>query len=422
MSDHELNKLLDPVEPDIPAAPVLDDVKDEHKGMGKKMIVQWTIVGSVVLFIGYSLISWMMAPDAPKNTGQTGVGIGQTDTTSKVDTPTGAVYNTATNTEYKTVASEALASAAAGQGVYTKPVENFDEKAASSAFAEPVKDPYAYAPAPTADVSYNMDSPTPDTPVVKEVAVDENGVPIKPYNARVAFLTQMASNATTTVVSGSAAGVDVDVSQPSTEEVNTASTLNTTYSAPPVAAPQELISTGDMFIGETTTSLNSLVPQTPVRAVGVGGRFNNAIYMGYAESVADKYMVLVFTTMSYRGKTYPISAIAIHPRHSGAEFADHVESKAFSRNAMLAGLAFGKALGAAKATEGSVVQDNTVTNASTTTSKKFSTGDLAVIGLGGAAGVLEPELQAYIRAMKPEIKVYSNQEVGILFLKPMVQR
>lgn len=427
--DTELNDIVPPNEAYI-EQPIRDEVKADKKGMSKGLMVKIAFGVAAGGFVLYSVASMFMPGGG--QAGQNAMQPNQTGQTTGVTTPNTPVYATATNPEYKAAMSATEASAAnAASSAYARPIADFTAASAANAASgsTPPVDPYA--PVTSAPTGSNTEPPTTlvvpegvrgsntDAPGGAIPAVQDDGTP--KHDARTTYLLKIKDSMTSEIKSSSTPGVDVERDNSQATSGGYADNSGQAQQAVAAVVP-EMISTGDMHLGYTTTSLNSLVPQTPVRVVGVGGQFNGAVYMGYAEPVNDQYMVLAFTTMTWRGKTYPIAALGINPRHDGAEFADQVNSKKTSRNALLAALAFTKAIGAAKATEGSVTQSATAIEQSVTNTKKYSMGDLGLIGLSGAAGALEPELQNYIASLKPEIKVSSNKEIAILFVRPLLQR
>lgn len=181
------------------------------------------------------------------------------------------------------------------------------------------------------------------------------------------------------------------------------------------------IPAGIMLYARLTSSLNSLVPQTPPRAVVVGGRYDGAILLGAMENVENKYLVLKFNSMTVGKKTYPITAIAINVDAQDAGLADEVNSKAWERASLTAGVGFVQAFGAAKLQEGTTTTQNSSASGyySSSSVGKRSTGQTALIALGGAAQSLQQTAQQEIQKIKDEVKVNQNKEMGVLFTQPL---
>lgn len=181
------------------------------------------------------------------------------------------------------------------------------------------------------------------------------------------------------------------------------------------------IPAGVMLYARLTSQLNSLVPQTPPRAVVVGGRYDGAILLGAMENVENKYLVLRFNTMTLGRKTFPISAIAINVDAQDAGLADEVTSRSWERAALTAGVGFVQAFGAAKLQEGTTTVQNSGLNgfSSSTQTPTRSNGQTALIALGGAAQSLQQTAQQEIQKIKDEVKVNQNKEMGVLFTQPL---
>ena len=178
------------------------------------------------------------------------------------------------------------------------------------------------------------------------------------------------------------------------------------------------ISTGDITYAQLTSGLKSLIPQTPARAVLRGGKFNGAVLMGSMQNANDQYLVLRFSSMTWNKKTYQINAIAINAdENMDAGIVDKVNSKVWSRAALMAGVGFIQAVGASKMQEGT-----TTTNSpygSSTSVGERSNSNTAMIGLGGAGQAVQDTVQQEIAKMKDEVVVYPGKEIGVIFLQPL---
>ena len=181
------------------------------------------------------------------------------------------------------------------------------------------------------------------------------------------------------------------------------------------------IPAGIMLYARVTSQLNSLVPQTPPRAVIVGGPYAGGILLGGMENAENKYLVLRFTTLTLGKKTYQISAIAVNSEAQDAGLADEVTSRAWERAAYTAGLGFVQSYGAAKLQEGTTTIQNSGLNgyASSTQTPTRTNGQTALIALGGAAQSLQATGQAEIQKLKDTVQVNQNKEIGVLFMQPL---
>ncbi len=179
------------------------------------------------------------------------------------------------------------------------------------------------------------------------------------------------------------------------------------------------IGAGDQVYAQLTTSLNSVVPQTPVRAVIRGGKLNGGVLLGMIENVNDRYLVLKYSTLTLNKKTYPISAIAVNPEAMDAGIVDVVNNKTWSKAALQAGVGFVQAFGAAKLEEGTTNTINPTTGATTTSTPTRSNKQTAMIGLGGAAQAIKPTIDAEVNNIKNEVIVHQGKEMGVIFLQPV---
>lgn len=184
------------------------------------------------------------------------------------------------------------------------------------------------------------------------------------------------------------------------------------------------IPAGRIEYATLTGQLNSIVPQTPPRAIIRGGQFNGAILLGQMENVEDRYLVLRFTVMTLGKRSYPISAIAVNPEMNDAGLVDTVKDRTWTRTALQAGVGFIQTFGAAKVQEGT---NSTVTNGPTGSTTTTSTGtrtnkQTAIIAAGGAAEAIKPTIDQEINKMKSEVIIQPNKEMGIMFLQPVYLR
>lgn len=179
------------------------------------------------------------------------------------------------------------------------------------------------------------------------------------------------------------------------------------------------IGAGDQVYAQLTTSLNSVVPQTPVRAVIRGGKLNGGVLLGMIENVNDRYLVLKYSTLTLNKKTYPISAVAVNPEAMDAGIVDVVNNKTWSKAALQAGVGFVQAFGAAKLEEGTTNTINPTTGATTTSTPIRSNKQTAMIGLGGAAQAIKPTIDAEVNNIKNEVIVHQGKEMGVIFLQPV---
>lgn len=179
------------------------------------------------------------------------------------------------------------------------------------------------------------------------------------------------------------------------------------------------VGAGEISYAQLTSGLNSIVPQTPPRAIIRGGKLNGAILLGQMEVVDSRYLVLKFNTLMLNKKTYPIAAIAVNPEMQDAGIVDTVRDRAWTRGALQAGVGFVQAFGAAKLEEGTSSTQNQY-GSTTTEVPKRSNSETAIIALGGAAQAVKGTVDQEIAKIRDEVKIEPNKEIGVLFMQPLI--
>ena len=181
--------------------------------------------------------------------------------------------------------------------------------------------------------------------------------------------------------------------------------------------PDSDIGAGEIMYAQMTSALNSIVPQTPPRAIIRGGKLNGAVLLGQMETVESRYLVLRFTTLTLGKKTYPVNAIAVNPEMQDAGIMDNVRDRTWTRAALQAGVGFVQAFGAAKLEEGTTTNVSNEGWSSSTTPNRTNK-ETALIALGGAAQAVKPTVDQEIAKLKDEVTVQPGKELGILFMQP----
>ncbi len=280
--------------------------------------------------------------------------------------------------------------------------------------ADPFGDSKPTSTMKTADEGQVVLNAPPPPPVVQTNTSNQE-------DPTLAFARKIYMDATKEITPG--VGVPVSVQTATNSSSSTAATTSTgTYAQQQMAAGEDAdIPAGVIQYARLTSTLDSMVTQTPPRAIIVGGAYAGGILMGAMENVENKYLVLRFNTLTLGKKTYTISAIAINPDAQDAGLADEVHSRAWERAALTAGLGFVQSYGAAK------LQENTTTTQYTglsgvTTSTDTGTRtnkETALIALGGAAQSVQATAQNEIQNIKDTVKVNQNKEIGVLFMQPL---
>lgn len=217
--------------------------------------------------------------------------------------------------------------------------------------------------------------------------------------------------------------VRIGVSPGNTEKAQAVNTAGTAAGAALSGANAQKILDSDVGAGEIsyaqmTSALNSIVPQTPPRAIIRGGKLNGGILLGQMEVIESRYLVLKFTTLTLGKKTYPISAIAVNPEMQDAGIMDSVRDRTWTRAALQAGVGFVQAFGAAKLEEGTT-SNQTAYGSTSTSVPKRSNGETAIVALGGSAQAIKGTVDQEIAKLKDEVKVGPGKEIGVLFMQPL---
>lgn len=190
---------------------------------------------------------------------------------------------------------------------------------------------------------------------------------------------------------------------------------------PNPATREALIPAGKTYIGLLSSGLSSLVPETPARAVIHGGPYSGAVMMGAIKSIGDAHVVVAFNQMSIGKITIPVNALATRAEDGSAALSDVVNSRQLEKAALSSAVGFIQSLGQSVLQEGvsqtQIASSSGISSSSTTPER--STGQKALIGIGGAASAVQPFVNDYIQKIKPEILVFPNKEIGIIFLNPV---
>src|SRR5262249_43355048 len=125
-------------------------------------------------------------------------------------------------------------------------------------------------------------------------------------------------------------------------------------------SPTALVSAGTVSYGQLLTEANSDVPG-PILAQILSGPLSGARAVGQFHTIND-YNVLQFSLVNFKGKDYPINAIALDPDTTLGGMATEVDERYFTRVILPAAAGFMQGLGSALGTGSSSV----VTNGETT--------------------------------------------------------
>lgn len=406
-----LDDAVDPIDDVLNVEPPLEDVKDKKRGLTKAMKLGLGAVGAGFLFL---LAMNLMTPPVDKSQqqdGTIGVKVGEAGSFK----PAGAAQ-VATNPEAAAlnnkvdiarsgeilkdpnksfVTADPFGSADVGNNIGKKQETQADQLAA-----------LIPPPAPP-----ELVNPTPEAPRPGANGSGSGGNNEDPVFAYAKKIHDFSTQA-----------VKIGISPGNTEKA-IATNASTAGAANVNNTDAQTISDSDVGAGEIsyaqmTSALNSIVPQTPPRAIIRGGKLNGGILLGQMEVIESRYLVLKFSTLTLGKKTYPISAIAVNPDMQDAGIMDSVRDRTWTRAALQAGVGFVQAFGAAKLEEGTTTTQNANGSSSTSVPKR-SNKETAIIALGGAGQAVKGTVDKEIIKLKDEVKVGPGKEIGVLFMQPL---
>lgn len=390
--------------------PPVEEAKSKKKGLSKAAKMAMGAMGLGLLFV---VALQMMTPPVEQSEQQAGrIGVKIDDASNF---KTAGASQTATNPEAAALNSKV------------------DSARAGEILKDPTKSYVTADPFGSADVGANIGKKTPDQEAADQLAaltpppappplIDPS--PVAPRNTGggngngedpvLAYAKKVHDFAIQSVKIG--------VSPGNVEKVQTAAG-NGAGQAGAVAGNAQKILDSDVGAGEIsyaqmTSSLNSIVPQTPPRAIIRGGKLNGGILLGQMEVIESRYLVLKFNTLTLGKKTYPIAAIAVNPEMQDAGMMDSVRDRTWTRAALQAGVGFVQAFGAAKLEEGTTSNQNAYGSTSTSVPKR-SNSETAIVALGGGAQAIKGTVDQEIAKLKDEVKVGAGKEIGVLFMQPL---
>ncbi len=191
------------------------------------------------------------------------------------------------------------------------------------------------------------------------------------------------------------------------------------------AAAQEpakvLLPAGTVSYAQLLTEANSDVPG-PILAQIVSGPFSGARAVGQfqvANGYAD-YLVLQFTLVHFKGKDYPINAIALNPDTTLGGMATEVDQRYLTRVILPAAAGFLQGFGQALGTGNST----TTTNGQATIISQSQEGYRQGLfqGLGQGAQTMSQFFQNQANQTKPLVRVAASTPMGLFFTTSVVDQ
>jgi hypothetical protein len=406
------NATLEDLEPDsaddmLTVEPPLEDSKAKKKGMPKAMKIGLGVMGVGAFFL---VAMNMMVPPVEQSQQQAGkIGV-------KIDDAS----------NFKNAGAAQVATNPEAAALNNK----VDSQRAGEILKDPSKSFVTADPFGSADVGNNIGK-RPDTPDDQLAALTPPPAPPElvaptPAGPRpgegggsngedpvLAYARKIHDFSTQAVLMGISPG-----NTERTQSLNTAGTAAAQANGNAQKILDSDVGAGEISYAQMTSALNSIVPQTPPRAIIRGGKLNGGILLGQMEVIESRYLVLRFTTLTLGKKTYPISAIAVNPEMQDAGMMDSVRDRTWTRAALQAGVGFVQAFGAAKLEEGTTSTQTPLGGTSTSVPKR-SNGETAIIALGGAAQGVKGTVDQEIAKLKDEVKVGPGKEIGVLFMQPL---
>ncbi len=183
------------------------------------------------------------------------------------------------------------------------------------------------------------------------------------------------------------------------------------------AAPDVLLTAGTVNYMQLLTEANSDVPG-PILAQILSGPFAGGRAIG-AFQVVNDYLVMTFSSISYKGDNYPVQGMALDPNTTLGGMATEVDHRYFIRILLPAAgsfmAAFGDALSDTDVTttvsDGTVLQDQA----------KKGYKEAIYAGLGSVGETVSEFFKAEANRTKTLVRVAVGTPMGIFFLKDVTE-
>lgn len=177
---------------------------------------------------------------------------------------------------------------------------------------------------------------------------------------------------------------------------------------------------GFVHVGETYYSVLQIGVNTdeisPIRAVSVDkGILDGAVFVGSPARVGEK-AALNFTSMSLKGRSYKINAIALDPETYRSGIADGVDNHVFSRYSKLALAAFVD--GYAQSLTSVQTTTNTDGSQSSIASQVPNATDQVAVGIGKVGQKMTPIFEREFDT-PPTVTVSPNRSIVIMFMQEL---
>lgn len=410
VEDATLDRLESDAADDILSVePPLEDTKDKKKGLPKSLKIGLSVMAIGALFLVAMQLMSPSAEQSQQQAGQIGIKVNEAGNFKSA-----GAAQVATNPEAAALNNK-VDSVRAGE-ILKDPTKSFvtaDPFGSADVGNNVNKKPDAVAeqlaaltppPAPP-----ELVAPTPVGPRPGDSGNGNNSEdPVLAYARKIHDFSTQA--------------VRIGVSPGNTEKPQPVNAAGAANAIGPAGNAQRIqdsdVGAGEIAYAQMTSALNSIVPQTPPRAIIRGGKLNGGILLGQMEVIEGRYLVLRFSTLTLNKKTYPVSAIAVNPEMQDAGLMDSVRDRTWTRAALQAGVGFVKAFGTAKLAEGTTSNQSPLGGVSTSVPKR-SNSETAIGALGGSAEAIKDTVDQEIAKLKDEVKTGPGKEVGVLFMQPL---
>lgn len=184
------------------------------------------------------------------------------------------------------------------------------------------------------------------------------------------------------------------------------------------AAVKTATATGKIPVGQTFYSVLQIGVNTdeisPIRAVSIEkGRLEGAVLTGEPKRTGEKAL-LTFTSMSLKGRSYNINAIALDPDTYRSAIADGVDNHTFERYSKLFISSFVQGYG--DALSGTQTTTNTDGSSSQVKDPLPNSSDQVKVGIGEIGRKMSPIFQKEFDR-PPTVTVEPNKNIIIMFMQ-----
>lgn len=179
-----------------------------------------------------------------------------------------------------------------------------------------------------------------------------------------------------------------------------------------------LVSAGTINYGQMAIEANSDVPG-PVMAQILSGPFSGGRAVGAFQSTGD-YLVIKFTLINFKGRDYPVNALALNPDTTLGGMATETDQRYFSRIILPAAAQFvsGFAQAFSEADQNVYIQDGVVVSQRTGASLRRGLGQ----GFQGAGSEFSSIINEEANKIKPLVRVASGTPIGVFFVSSVFEK